>query len=182
VKGVIEAIVAELNPEANLEAAAWRHPLLEEARSCELRLDGRRLGFLGEVNAAGVKEFGLRGTATLAELQLAELHHIARLIPTYRPLSTQQPITRDLNFIVAEAVRWSDLASTVRRSAGPDLERIEFREEFRDPKKDGPGRKRLFFSYTIRPAEKTLTSDEAESIQQAIIAACGKEHHAAVVG
>jgi phenylalanyl-tRNA synthetase beta chain len=182
VKGVIESLVAELNPEAQLEIAAWRHPLLEEARSCELRLDGRRLGYAAEVNGAGVKEFGLRDSATVAELQLAELHRIARLVPKYRPLSTQQPITRDLNFIVAEEVRWSDLAATVRRASGPDLERIEFREEFRDPKKDGPGRKRLFFSYTIRPAEKTLTSDEAESIQQAIIAACGKEHQAAVVG
>jgi phenylalanyl-tRNA synthetase beta chain len=182
VKGVIEAIVAELNPETQLEVGTWRHPLLDDARSCELHLDGRRFGFLGELNGAGVKEYALRGGAAIAELQLAELHRIARLTPKYRPLSTQQPITRDLNFIVAEAVRWSDLAGTVRSAAGPELERIEFREEFRDAKKDGPGRKRLFFSYTIRPAEKTLTSDEAESIQQAIIAACGKHHQAAVVG
>jgi phenylalanyl-tRNA synthetase beta chain len=182
VKGVVEAILAELNPEIQLETADWRHPLLDEVRSCELRLDGRRLGYLGELNAAGVTEFGLRGTATVAELQLGELHRIARIVPTYRPLSTQQPITRDLNFIVAEQVRWSDLSATVRSAAGLDLERIEFREEFRDPKKDGPGRKRLFFSYTIRPAEKTLTSDDADSIQQAIIAACGREHQAALVG
>jgi phenylalanyl-tRNA synthetase beta chain len=182
VKGVIEAILAELNPDVQLEIADWRHPLLDESRSCELRLAGRRLGFLGELNPAGAKEFGLRGSATIAELQLAELHRVAHLIPTYRPLSTQQPITRDLNFIVAEEVRWSDLAATVRKAAGPDLERIEFREEFRDSKKDGPGRKRLLFSYTIRPAEKTLTSDEAEAIQQAIISACGKDHQATVVG
>jgi phenylalanyl-tRNA synthetase beta chain len=182
VKGVVEAILAELNPETQLEIADWRHRLLDAARSCELRLDGRRLGYLGELNAAGVKEFGLRGTATVAEVQLTELHRIARIIPIYHPLSTQQPITRDLNFIVAEQVRWSDLSATVRSAAGLDLERIEFREEFRDPKKDGPGRKRLFFSYTIRPAEKTLTSDDADSIQQAIIAACGREHQAALVG
>ncbi len=182
VKGAIEAVVSELHPGIRLEVVEWRHPLIDSVRSCELRLEGRRLGYLGELNSTGLKQFGLRAATTVAELLLAELQRIARLVPKYQPLSTQQPITRDLNLIVDETVRWADLADTVRRAAGPELEAIAFREDFRDPQKDGPGRKRLLFSYTIRPAEKTLTSEEAEAIQQAILAACAKEHQATLVG
>jgi phenylalanyl-tRNA synthetase beta chain len=87
-----------------------------------------------------------------------------------------------LNFIVDEKVRWAELAATVRAAAGPELEQIEFREDFRDPQKDGPGKKRLFFSYTLRAAERTLTSEEADAVQKAIIAACTQSHGAAVVG
>lgn len=182
VKGAVEAMLTELNPQVRLDVADWRHPLLDGARACELRLESRRLGFLGEVSPAGLKQFGLRAPATVAELHLGELQRIAQLTPQYRPLSTQQPIERDLNLIVDEEVRWGDLSATVRRFAGATLEHIEFREEFRDPKKDGPGRKRLLFSYILRPQEETFTAEEANAIQQAIIDGCAKEHQAAVLG
>jgi phenylalanyl-tRNA synthetase beta chain len=182
VKGAVEALVAEMNPETRLQATDWIHPLLDAARVCELRIEGRQFGFLGELNAAGLKQFGLRSPAAVAELQLGELERIARLTPQYRPLSMQQPIERDLNLIVPEKVRWSDLAETVRQAAGPTLERIAFREEFRDPTRDGPGRKRLLFSYTLRPQQATFTSRQAGEIQQAIIDACAKGHEAAVAG
>jgi phenylalanyl-tRNA synthetase beta chain len=184
VKGVIEALVAEMGSGISLEVADWTHPLLDPARACELRLAGRRLGFLGEVNLAKLKEteWSLRAPATVAELHLGELERIAQLTPKYRALSTQQPITRDLNFIVDEQLRWADLAGTVRSAAGPELENVAFREDFRDAKKDGPGKKRLLFSYTLRPQEETFTSEQALVIQQAIIAACAKAHQAVIVG
>jgi phenylalanyl-tRNA synthetase beta chain len=182
VKGVCEALVAELNADASVEVVDGKHPLLDAAKTCELRLEGRLIGYLGEVAPAGLKEFGLRSPATVAEMHLGELFRIARLTTQYQPLSTQQPITRDLNFIVDEKVRWADLAATVRQAAGPTLEEIAFREDFRDPNKDGPGRKRLLFSYTIRPQEETFTSDQANAVQQTIINACTQAHQATLVG
>src|SRR4029450_7873387 len=99
----------------------------------------QRLGFLGEVSPVGTKTFSLRGPATIVELDLSLLFARAKLSTTYAPQSPFPTISRDLNLIVAEAVRWSDLAATVRSAAGPELERLEYLDTYRDPSKDGSG-------------------------------------------
>jgi hypothetical protein len=51
VKGVVEAIVAALNPTLRLEVTDTRQPLLDPAAQRQLRLEGRLLGYLGELTA-----------------------------------------------------------------------------------------------------------------------------------
>ena len=64
VKGVIEGMIAALDPQAELAAGPTIQALLDEQRSAELFVerDGQRLllGYLGEVSSAGLKQFDLR--------------------------------------------------------------------------------------------------------------------------
>lgn len=180
VKGVVEALLAALRCRGGLEAVPTRQPLFDEVKNCELQVAGRRLGFLGEVAPAALKTFGLRNPTTVAELDLSVLNDLAQLVPQYTERSAFPVIERDLNLIVDESVRWSALAETVRHAGGVCLESVQYRETYRDPQKDGPGRKRLFFSVTFRSAERTLTNEEADQIRQAVVAAC-RQHHAAVL-
>ena len=182
VKGVVEAMVATVNPAAKLDVVATRQPLLNPNRAGELQLNGRRFGWIGEVTAAGLKQFSLRADTTVAELNLAALLEVARLIPQYVEQSPYPAIARDLNLIVDEAIRWSDLAATVRTAVGPNLERLDFQETYRDPTKDGPGKKRLLFSIVVRSHERTLTNDEADLIRIAVVAAAQEKHGAALLG
>jgi phenylalanyl-tRNA synthetase beta chain len=182
VKGVVEAIIAALNPSVRLQTEDTRQALLDPAKSCRLQLQGELLGYLGEVSQAGLKQFGLRAPATIAELKLSALVKIARLIPKYAELSPYPPIERDLNLIVDESVRWSTLAETVANLAGDCLENLRYRETYRDPQKDGAGKKRMLFSITLRSSERTLTNEEADQIRQCVVEACQKAHGAVLLG
>lgn len=179
-KGVIESLLEVLNPRATLEVAqlSRSHTLLDSGKSSELRLGGKLLGFLGEVSAAGLKQFGLRSKTTVAELDLAVLATSAALIPQYEPLSQLPAISRDLNLVVDEAVRWAALAETVQRAGGEFLEEVRYQETYRDPSKDGPGKKRLLFSLSLRSSDRTLTSEEADQLRDQIVAACQAAHGA----
>jgi phenylalanyl-tRNA synthetase beta chain len=182
VKGVIEALVHTLRRTAELAAMPTRQPLLDPVKSCELQVVGQRLGFLGEVSAAGLAQFGLRAATTVAELDLSVLLGLAALIPQYSPPPAYPAIDRDLNLIVDEAVRWSALAATVRQSGGAHLESVQYCETYRDPEKDGPGKKRLLLTITVRSAERTLTNEEADQIRGAVVAACRQQHGAVLLG
>ena len=182
VKGVVETIVAALNPSLRLEVSDTRQPLLDPARSAELRLEGRRLGFLGELAAESLKQCGLRAGTTVAELDLSVLVEIACLIPQHADQSPYPPIERDLNLIVDELVRWSQLEHTVRDSAGECLESIRYQETYRDPEKDGSGKKRQLFSITLRSAQRTLTNEEADQIRDQVVAACHQAYGAVLLG
>jgi phenylalanyl-tRNA synthetase beta chain len=172
VKGVVEALLAALHISTPLELTDFAHEPLIPGQASELKLGGQRLGFLGDVSPVGQKSFGLRGAATILEIDLSLLAAKAVLVPKFAEQSPFPTISRDINLIVDESVRWADLASTARAAAGSDLERLEYLDTYRDPAKDGPNAKRLLFSLTFRPKDRTLTGPEADAFRDAVVAAC----------
>ncbi len=183
VKGVIEGVLAALNPAAELEASPTRQPLLDVQRSAELyvRPPGTErilLGYLGEVGPAGLKQFDLRGATTVAELKLATLVAVARLVPQYRQPPVFPAVSRDLNLVVDERVLWDEVSNTVREAAQPHVENVELQDVYRDPERLGRGKKSLLLALTLRSASGTLTGEEADAVQARVVAACEKSHGA----
>ncbi len=177
VKGVLENLALQLDRGAEWQVGgAVQAPLLDAVRSCELIWRGERCGVLGEVSAAGKKQFGLRGDVTVAEIQLDGFLKAAGAIPQYEAAILFPAVVQDLNLIADESVLWGDLVGTVRNAGGNGLRNIHFRETYRDPAKDGTGKKRLIFSFTLQSSERTLTRQEADAIRDRIVADCQRAH------
>jgi phenylalanyl-tRNA synthetase beta chain len=174
-KGVVQSLLDYLQCDLPLAAVAQPQPLFHGQPAAELRLGGEVLGYLGEVAPAEGKRLGLRQRCSVAELRLARLQSQAQLIPQYRPLVTFPAIEQDLNVIVREQVRWSELEQAVRESAGELLEQVAYRETYRDPASDGPDTKRMLFSITLRGATGTLTTEEANTVRQRVVAALASQ-------
>jgi phenylalanyl-tRNA synthetase beta chain len=174
-KGTIEAVVAALNPAARLETKLTAQPLFAGDRSCELMLDGRTLGVLGEVAPAALKKFELRGKTVVAELKIGELIKAAVLVPRYVPTPDYPAIERDINLVVDEKIRWNDIAATVRDCGGTMLESLDLKgEPFRDEQKIGAGKKSFVVTLTLRSRERTLTNTEADELRTRVVDACSK--------
>ncbi|HTN74953.1 MAG TPA: hypothetical protein VL096_06890 [Pirellulaceae bacterium] len=180
-KGVVEQLLSVLAIAVPLAVEPFAAPLLTADKASQLTLAGERFGFIGEVSAAGKKQFGLRNASVIAELNLGLLLRHAKLVPQHAGLSKFPPMSRDLNLIVSEEVRWSDLAATVNAAAGPLLETLRYQETYRDPQKDGANKKRLLFSLSLRSAERTLTGEEADKVREAVVAACQQQHQAVLL-
>ena len=178
VKGFVEALLDALHVTQPLAIETLESEFLDPREACQLRLGDKVLGLLGSVSKAGRKRIGLRRPTVVAELRLATLIEYCELVPQFEPLSPYPSIDYDFNFIVSEEVRWADLAATATEAAGSVLESIDYQETYRDPDRDGPGRKRLLLSVRLRSLDQTLTSEQADTVRQAIIAACEKKHGA----
>lgn len=179
VKGTLEAIVAALNPTAQLTVRTKSFPLFTAGRGCEVLLGDQVIGVLGEVSGPSRRQFDLRGPTVVAELKLAPLVQSAVMVPRYVPLPAYPTIERDLNLIVDEAVRWSDVAATVRSSGGDLLASFDLKgEPFRDEKKIGAGKKSLLVAVLLQSRERTLTGTEADEVHAKIVDACAKQHAA----
>jgi phenylalanyl-tRNA synthetase beta chain len=83
-----------------------------------------------------------------------------------------------LNLVVDEAIRWADVSATAQASAGACFESLEYRDTYRDPERLGQGKKSLLFSIALRSAEGTLTSQQADDVRDAVVAACRTKHGA----
>jgi phenylalanyl-tRNA synthetase beta chain len=180
-KGVLETLVTHLNPASHVAVQPVQLPLLTHGQAVEVSVDGTKLGYLGVVSQEGRKTFGLRGATTICELDVAVLERIARLVPKYEPLSKFPAMTRDLNLIVDEAIRWADLQATISSAAGEQLAEVRYLDTYRDPAKDGPGKKRLLFSMSLRSLDRTLTGEEVDQVRDRVVQACSHQHAAALL-
>lgn len=178
VRGVIDAILAELKIATPLEADDSQIASLDSAASSSLTLAGERIAYVGELSGETAKQFDLRGPATVAEIRLAPLVAMANLVPRYAEQSPYPAVTRDLNLVVDEAVRWSDIARTAREPAGTYFESLDYRDTYRDAKRLGESKKSLLFSIALRSSEGTLTNQQADEIRDRIVAACNTKHGA----
>jgi len=178
VKGLIEAIVSELKIAASVEAGDAHLAVLDPSASCRLRLRNEPFGYVGRLTPDALRQFDLRGPTTVAEIKLLPLVELADLVPRCVAQSPYPAVSRDLNLVVDEAVRWADVAATVRRSGGPCFESLEYRDTYRDPERLGPDKKSLLLTIALRSSEGTLTSQQADDVRDQIVAACRQTHRA----
>ncbi len=181
VKGVIENVCREIDPAISLDFSPTDLMIFDQSHSATISADGKVVGYVGAISPGGKKTFGLRQPTTAAELDLTALSQRAVLIRRFSPLSEFPAVTRDLNFIVAEEVLWKQLEATVRVSSGALLESIQYRETFRDPNRDGPGKKRVLLSLTLRSRESTLSGAQVDDVCRSVIEACQSQVGASLV-
>jgi len=169
-KGVVEQLALRVNPGAIVVVRPWDHAQFVPGRGAEVLLNGSLWGCLGELDRTVTDQLGLRDTVTVCELDLAILESHANLVPTFQELPTHQAAIRDLNFVLDEPVEWSAVEQIARQAGGPLLETVSFGGQYRG-KQIPEGKKSYVVTLTYR-ADRTLTSDEIETAQQAVIVAC----------
>lgn len=177
-KGILEALLEALKISEPLRAEPADCPQLAPEEGCRLYLGQQLWAFVGRIAPQLQEQMELRHPCTVAEARIPLLVASADLVPQYRPLPPYPAITRDLNLVVDEAVRWADVAATVWEAGGPWLESVEYRQTYRDAQRLGEGKKSLLMTLAFRCPERTLTNPEADQIREQIVAACEKKHGA----
>ncbi|WLD12897.1 phenylalanine--tRNA ligase subunit beta [Planctellipticum variicoloris] len=173
-KGVVELLARRVAPHAAVRVRPSDVGQFVPGRGAEVLLDGELWGWLGELDRSAVSALDLRDSVCVAELNLHVLEARADLVPKAQPLPQFQAVTRDLNFVLDETVHWSDLEQVVRSAAGPLLETVAFGGQYRG--KQIPEQKKSYVvTLGYRSHERTLTGDEVDAAQQAVIAACGQK-------
>jgi phenylalanyl-tRNA synthetase beta chain len=181
IKGAVQTIIDQLGYHHLVNWSDADSPLFAPGAAQALVVDGQALGWSGIIHPRLQEQFHLDAPCAAAELNLDLLTHLLREVRTAAPYSLYPCIERDLNFIVDEQVRWSDLEKTCRAQGGQHLQRIEYRETYRDPKKDGANKKRILLSLHFQSMQRTLTSEEVEQSVAAVIGACQKEWAASLL-
>ncbi len=143
-----------------LEAADL--PGLAPGRSAQVRLQGRPIGVIGEIDRRMMEKYGLRQPVAVLEADFGALLGSADLERRYRPFSRYPGVTRDLAVVFPEAVTWEQIKKRVRSAGVEHLEAVRFFDLYRG-KGIGPGEKSVAFRLTFRADDRTLTGEEADA-------------------
>jgi len=145
------------------------------------QLGGETIAWVGQLHRSIVDAVKLDSATAVGEMNLDLLQAHARLVPQLLPIVPFPTIERDLNLIVGEVATWQSISTILQNSAGPLCFNVLFREIYRDPKKDGDGKKRVLLSLHLRSATETLTSEQADLVIADVLAACKKELDATIL-
>jgi len=136
------------------------HPALHPGRAANVLIDGKQIGWLGELHPRWQQKYELPQAPVLFELDLEAL--LAAAIPAYREVSKFPPVIRDLAVVVDETVPAQALLEAMLGSRPAVVQDLWLFDLYRGKGVDA-GKKSLAFRVVMQDTSKTLTDAEAEA-------------------
>jgi phenylalanyl-tRNA synthetase beta chain len=168
-KGIAETLAraAGVAVEVAPASATYGHPV----RQGELHTAGAKIGWVGEIHPAVLRNFDVRGPVAVMGLDLQSLLDATPAErPVFEDLLSVPASTRDLALIVEDTVRASDLIAAARAAGGVLVRDVRLFDRYvGDPVPEG--KVSLALRLTIADPGRTLTDDEIEAAISAVVEA-----------
>jgi phenylalanyl-tRNA synthetase beta chain len=174
-KSVLDACIGALNaPACTYDRASAE--LFHPGRCAAVVMDGRQLGYIGELLttvSAGAK---VEGRLVALEIDVEPLL-AASMTLRAQPLHKFPSVERDLAVVVEETVASASLESSIKEAGGPLLAEARAFDEYRGAQIP-EGHKSVAFALTFRSPERTLTDAEVDKVMAEIRLGLEKRHRA----
>jgi len=174
-KSVLDGCVAAMAaPPCAYDRASTE--LFHPGRCAAVMLDGRQLGYIGELHPTVTAGAGIDGRVVAFEIDVEPVVAASR-IPRAQPLPRFPGVQRDLAVIVDETVAAGVLHAAIKELAGDLLEQVRAFDEYRGTQVPD-GHKSVAFTLTFRSPERTLTDAEVDKVMSEIKQGLEKRHRA----
>ena len=165
-KGDVEALLAPR--QARFVAA--EHPALHPGRSARIELDGRAIGWVGELHPRWRQSYELPQAPVLFELELDVM--LQQPVPQGKALARHLASTRDLAVIVADGVTHEALTAAALGTGEAIVRSAKLFDVFKPSQPSGdlkPGERSLALRLELLDEQGTLTDERIDAAVQAVL-------------
>jgi phenylalanyl-tRNA synthetase beta chain len=152
-------VQALLSPLAACFVAA-EHPALHPGRCARIELDGRAIGWVGELHPRWCQGYELPQAPVVFELDLDAV--LVRPLPEPGSLPRQQSALRDVALLVGEGVTHDALTAALADDASGLVRSARLFDVYR-PKDAAPQERSMAVRLELRDDEVTLTEERIEA-------------------
>jgi phenylalanyl-tRNA synthetase beta chain len=176
----VKADLEQLFAPASLRFVKVDHPALHPGRSASVLLDGKVIGFIGELHPRWLQKYELPHAPVVFEVDAIALQQ--RPVPKYEEISKFPGATRDLAVVVKQAVPAQDLLDAFHAAVqaipqGKIVQAIVLFDEYRGKGLEAD-EKSLAFRFSLQDTQNTLQDDVVEAVMAAAGAAATQQHGA----
>lgn len=168
IKGDVEALLAPLAA----TFAPAEHPAMHPGRYASVSVNGKAIGFVGELHPKWRQGYELAQAPLLFELDLDAV--LQRPVPVFEAVSKLQPVERDIAVIVAEGVTHAALMAAIRGADTRGLLKSATLFDVYRPQAGNTsmqqGEKSLAVRLVLSSDAATLTEEDIEAAVQAVLA------------
>jgi phenylalanyl-tRNA synthetase beta chain len=141
---------------------------MRAGRSGRVLCDGRDIGVVGELDPAILARFDVRGRVAVAEIEVDPLVLPERLAARRYLAPPRHPaVVQDLSVTVPAGALAGDALSAIHEAGGALLDSVVLYDQYRGTSV-GAARKGWTFRLTYRAADRTLTGEEVQGVQETI--------------
>ena len=164
VKGDLDALFAP----AVARFVKTEHPALHPGRSARVELNGRAVGWIGELHPRWMQKYDLPNAPILFEIEADAL--MQRALPSPTEVSKFPPVRRDIAVVVDQKIEVQALLDEMQKALSEDacktVQRVALFDEFR-PKSNtsgglAPNEKSLAFRVTLQDTGGTLQDETVD--------------------
>lgn len=171
VKGDLEALLAP----AVARFVKAEHPALHPGRSARIEIDGRAVGWIGELHPRLMQKYELPHAPVMFEIDTDAL--VARTLPAPTEVSKFPPVRRDIAVVVDQAVEVQALFDEMKKALADDacrfVQKVVLFDEFRAKSNTSGGlaahEKSLAFRVTLQDPAGTLQDEVVDAAIQALV-------------
>lgn len=175
-KGVVEGLMAKLMLN-DYKLVHYAVPYLHPGKSCAVEVDGKIIGWFGELHPLAQEAFGLPQEAYILEMEIEPLVAAAIAVPKYKHLAKYPSMSRDIAVVVPLEVTNAELEAVIREHAGELLIGVKVFDIYTG-KQVAEGCKSMAFNLTYQAADRTLTDAEVDASMKKVIAEVGEAYKA----
>ncbi|MBQ8238655.1 MAG: phenylalanine--tRNA ligase subunit beta [Oscillospiraceae bacterium] len=169
-KGELEAILTGLRIKKASYTAVKDNPSYHPGRCAKVTIDGRDVGYMGQVHPLVAKNYGIEAEVYCVEIDFTKLFDLQLPAPTYTPLPKYPTVSRDLAVLCDEALTVAEVENVMTAAAGKLLRGIRLFDVYRG-KGVAAGKKSLAFSLELRADDRTLTDADSEAVVAKVLKA-----------
>jgi phenylalanyl-tRNA synthetase beta chain len=166
-KSDLEALCAPRVP--RFEAAS--HPAFHPGKSARVVLEGRAVGWIGEVHPRWQQKYELAQGVVMFELDAEPLQEVPIPVPSVP--SRFPPVTRDIALLLDANVGVQALVDAAGGEKPEIVREVRLFDLYQGPNLP-PGRKSLAFRVVMQHTERTLTDAEVDAAREALVALWGR--------
>jgi phenylalanyl-tRNA synthetase beta chain len=184
VKGDVEALFAPVVP----RFVKAEHPALHPGRSARIEIDGRPVGWIGDLHPRWMQKYDLPNAPVLFEIEAEAL--MQRALPVPSEVPKFPPVRRDIAIVVDQNVEVQalidELESARSEPACKSITKLVLFDEFR-PKSSTSGglgthEKSLAFRVTLQDTGGTLQDETVETAIKTLVERLARVHGARLRG
>ncbi|MEW5954479.1 MAG: phenylalanine--tRNA ligase subunit beta [Bacillota bacterium] len=177
-KGALEAVLAVLGAPGPSFPPLRDRPGFHPGRTATVEVDGKEVGFIGELHPGVQEQLELPQRVVCCELDLEVLASAAGETVRYSPLPRYPSVERDLAVVVGREVPAGDVLDVLYKAAGPLLKSVELFDVYTGEQVK-QGCRSLAFALRFQAEDRTLTDGEVverlKIITEALATSLGAE-------
>ena len=172
-KGAVEGLL-EARRIVNFKFEAKDHPFFEIGQSASLTVNGKVLGYLGQVSDAVLGKARNIYPIFMAFFNADALMAVNGKKKIFEELPTSPATSRDISFIANDSLSHAEVIGAVKTAKVKMLESVELVDIYVDENAKSDGKKSMTYSFTYRHPSATLTVEEGNQMHEKVIAALNK--------
>lgn len=170
-KGVVEGLFRSFKLK-DITFRRSNEPFLHSGQSADIYVNGEKAGFIGVLSPKIISKFDFKTKPyiCIAEINLEKLLKALSLISViyYKPFSNYPPVKRDTAILVSSEFEAQKIFELIKTYGSDLIEDVYIFDVYKG-KGIPEGKQSIAFRVTYRAFERTLTSEEVDSIHSKLV-------------